>query len=66
MICLLREVCAFEIGDCALIKGGIGADVQLLPSGQFTLNGVILHVDDSFSADYCLHVLSIHPEELTS
>ena len=46
MICLLREVCAFEIGECALIKGGIGAEVHLLKNGQFTLNGVSLLCPD--------------------
>ena len=41
MVCLLREVCAFEVGECRLIQGGIKAAVSLdNKRGQFKLNKV--------------------------
>ena len=41
MMCLLREICAFEVGECRLIQGGIKAEVSLdAKRGHFKLNKV--------------------------
>ena len=41
MMCLLREICAFEVGECRLIQGGVKAEVALDPKrGHFKLNKV--------------------------
>ena len=43
MMCLLREVCAFEVGECRLIQGGVKAEVSLdNKRGHFKLNKVRL------------------------
>ena len=43
MMCLLREVCAFQVGERNLIQGGPGAEIQLNSQrGHFTLNKVSL------------------------